>query len=261
MKASPLAAWYFTAGSACWSACRSASVDPGRETQTRARAAWRRIAGRLLSSSGIRWVNAAGSPRSPSPSSADSATLTQSSRRSGSTGSGAVAIASSGSSARASPCRANALAAFRRMSGCVFFDRLRQRRQGIRVDQRLHRREPDLAILVVDRPDEQHLRPGRVLLDQLVHGPLAKVGVARGQRRLEELEPLGLLEGEFERLAAECRIGVVEELQQEVPAPGLGDLGHRLGEHLAADVGVDAPQGEPERARAGPAHQRAPAPT
>ena len=137
--------------------------------------------------------------------------------------------------------------------GVRVLHRLGQCRQGVGVDQRLHRQEPDLAVLVLERPDQQRLRRGRVLLDQLVDGPLAEVGIARSQRRLEELEPLRLLEGELERLAAERRVGIVEELEQKVPAPGLADLGHRLGEHLAADVRVDAPQGEPECTRAGPA--------
>ena len=49
--------------------------------------------------------------------------------------------------------------------------------------------------------------------------------------------------------------GSLKNSSRSVPAPGLADLRHRLGEHLAADVGVDAPHREAQRA--GPAAGRA----
>src|SRR5262249_10278310 len=119
------------------------------------------------------------------------------------------------------------------------------------VDQGLQRREPDVALLIVECSDQKRLRRGGMLLDQLVDRPLAEVGVARGERRLEELQSLGLLESEREDVAAERRIGIVDELQEEVPAAGLADLGHRLVEQLAPDVRMDAPHRKPEGARAG----------
>src|SRR5438445_470299 len=78
--------------------------------------------------------------------------------------------------------------------GMGALERLRQRGEGVGIDQGGERRQPDLALLVRQGPPQQGLRRGGVLLDQGSDGPLAEVGIARAERCFEELQPLGLLD-------------------------------------------------------------------
>ena len=238
------------AGSAC--AERVEGVGPGGPGQRpRGLLAERRRAGCPAAGSGAaarRGRPARRGRRGPIPPASS-----QSAWRSFSGGSGAVASASSGVNAAGSPWRASALAARRRTSACALAERLRQRGHGVGRDQRLERREPDRAVLVVERPDEERLRGGGVLLDQRVDGLLAEVGVARAERRVEELQPLRLLARRSAKASPRrAGSGSLKNSRRRSQPQGSADLGHRLGSTSRRTSAWTLRQDEPEGARRRP---------
>jgi hypothetical protein len=131
---------------------------------------------------------------------------------------------------------------------------LRERPPGVVADQGAQRQLPHVLVGVGQRLDEQGLGRPRVLLDQGLDREPADVGILRAEGRLQRGQFLVLGDRGRERLLAQRRLGVVVELQQQVPRPGLLDLGQHLGQHLLANVGVNALEDEAQRVQAAPGH-------
>jgi hypothetical protein len=107
--------------------------------------------------------------------------------------------------------------------------------------QRIDGELADRLVVVVDGFNQQLVGAGGLALGEHLGGLDAQVGVLAGERGAQGLEAdaLGALEGEVEGLLAHAGVGVGEQLEQQRPGPGLGDL---------ADDLVERPRGARRRA-------------
>ena len=109
------------------------------------------------------------------------------------------------------------------------------------VDQEgVDRHPPDLGVVIAGRCRQQLLDAGRLALAEDLRGGQAEIGIGPAERRPQRLlaNTAGPLHRELKGLRADARIGVGEELQEQLPGPSLLDLTDHLAEHLAANVGV-----------------------